>query len=262
VISLGNHLVSTHWIDELTEFEETKITSKVDSSQVSIEDALMKLEAKRDIPNVILSKFSGDTLGYTYFIDRFMIHIHDKSHLTDDTRMIQLKMHVSHDAERAISGLGSKGIMYATALRTIKEQFGQPSVIARALINDLIKGDEIGRRYRKGLHEFSIDLINCMASMKRIGFSADINANENLRRIVVRLPDNLVEKWRVTVADIREKGEVRTVLHISEFVRRRVRLSSTPILVTDEENREKRKTPKVERETESIQLIPSREKRP
>ena len=48
-----------HWINELTEFEETKITLKVGSSQVSIEDALMKLEAKRDIPNVVLSKFSG-----------------------------------------------------------------------------------------------------------------------------------------------------------------------------------------------------------
>ena len=58
-------------------------------------------------------------------IDRFKIHIHDKPHLTDDVRMIQLKMHTTDDAERAISGLGSKGTMYATALKTIKEQFEQ-----------------------------------------------------------------------------------------------------------------------------------------
>ena len=109
-----------HWIDELTEFEETKITPKVGSSQVSIEDALMKLEANRDIPNVVLSKFSRDPLGYADFIDRFKIHIHDKSHLTDDTQMIQLKMHVTHDAERAISSLGSKGIMYVTALKQLR----------------------------------------------------------------------------------------------------------------------------------------------
>jgi hypothetical protein len=96
------------------------------------------------------------------------------------------------------------------------------------LINDLEKGDKIGRSERKGLREFSIDLINCMATMKRIGFSADINANENLRRIVVRLPDNLIEKWRGTVADIREKGEVPTVRHISEFVRRRVKAEFDP----------------------------------
>ena len=109
-----------HWIDELTEFEETKIAPKVGGAQVSIEDALIKLEANRDIPNVVLSKFSGDPLGYADFIDRFKIHIHDKPHLTDDVRMIQLKMHTTDDAERAISGLGSKGTMYATALKTIK----------------------------------------------------------------------------------------------------------------------------------------------
>ena len=217
-----------HWIDELTEFEETKIAPKVGGAQVSIEDALIKLEANRDIPNVVLSKFSGDPLGYADFIDRFKIHIHDKPHLTDDVRMIQLKMHTTGDAERAISGLGSKGTMYATALKTIKEQFGQPSVIARSLINSLIKGDKIGRNDRKGLREFSIDLLNCMATMQRIGFSSDINANENLRKIVVRLPDNLIERWRSTVADIREKGEVPTVRHISEFVRRRVKAEFDP----------------------------------
>ncbi|XP_028395735.1 uncharacterized protein LOC114519763 [Dendronephthya gigantea] len=113
------------WIDELKEFEETKVTLTDDGSQMSIADALLKLEASRDIPNVTLTKFSGNPLDYADFIDRFKIHIHDKPHLTDDMRMIQLKMHVSGDAERAISGLSSKGVMYATALKMIKEQFGQ-----------------------------------------------------------------------------------------------------------------------------------------
>ena len=62
-------------------------------------------------------------------------------------------MHVGGDAERAISGLGSKGIMYVTALRTIKEQFGQPSVIACALVNNLTKGEKISRSDRKKLRD-------------------------------------------------------------------------------------------------------------
>ena len=216
------------WIDELKEFEETKLASNVDGSQISVAEALLKLEASRDIPNITLMKFSGDPLDYADFIDRFKIHIHDKSHLNDDMRMIQLKMHVGGDAERAISGLGSKGIMYATALRTIKEQFGQPSVIARALVNNLTKGEKIGRSDRKKLREFSIDLMTCMATMKRIGYTADINANENLRKIVVRLPDHMIEKWRVFVADIREKGQTPTVHHITEFVKKRVKAEFDP----------------------------------
>ena len=214
------------WIDKLKEFEET--TLPVDGPQMSIADALLKLEASRDIPNVIFTKFSGNPLEYADFIARFKIHIHDKPHLTDDMRMIQLKMHVSGDVERAISGLGSKGVMYATALKMIKQQFGQPSVIARALVNNVTKGEKIGRSDRKKLREFSIDLINCMATMKRIGYTADINANENLRNIITRLPDHMIERWKVFVADIREKGQTPTVSHISEYVRKRVKAEFDP----------------------------------
>lgn len=97
-------------------------------------------------------------------------------------RMIQLKMYVSFDARRAISGLDSKEIMYAIALQTIKEQVGQSC----ALVNNLTKGQKIGRSDRKKLREFSIHLTNCMTTMKRIGYTADINANANLRRLTLR----------------------------------------------------------------------------
>ena len=56
------------------------------------------------------------------FIEQFMIHIHDKHHLTDDTRMVQLKMHVTDDAARTTSGLRSQGIMYAAALKDNREK--------------------------------------------------------------------------------------------------------------------------------------------
>ncbi|CAB4007182.1 Hypothetical predicted protein [Paramuricea clavata] len=41
--------------------------------------------------------------------------------------------------------------------------------------------------------------------MKCIGYTADINANENLRKIITRLPDHMIERWKVFLADIREK---------------------------------------------------------
>ena len=90
------------WIDKLTEFEENKLTTpQSEGSQLSIADALLKLEARRDVPR---NRFSGNPLDYVDFIDRSKTHIHDKANLTDDMRMIQLKMHVTGDVERAISG--------------------------------------------------------------------------------------------------------------------------------------------------------------
>jgi hypothetical protein len=62
-----------------------------------------------------------------------------------------------------------------------------------------------------------------MATMKRIGYTADINANENLRKIITRLPDHMIKRWKVFVADIREKCQTPTVSHISEYARKRVK---------------------------------------
>ena len=44
----------------------------------------------------------------------------------------------------------------------------------------------------------------------------------------MHLPDNLIEKWKQVVADIRERGEVPTFQHISDFVRKRVKAQFDP----------------------------------
>ena len=118
--------------------------------------------------------------------------------------------------------------MYATALKGLKEQFGQPSVIARAVVNKLTMGDRIGRNNRQALREFSLDIINCLSIMHRLNYYADVNANDNLRRIVMHLPVYLVDKWKGVVADIRERGRVPTLKHITDFVRKRVKAEFDP----------------------------------
>ena len=129
------------WIDDLVEFKETTLPDNM--SQMSIAEALYKLEVGKDIPSIQLIKYDGNPLTYVEFIERFKLLIHDKPHLSDDVRMAQLKMHLIGHAERVISGLGSQGTMYATALKSIKEHFGQPSAIARAYITKLVDKQKI-----------------------------------------------------------------------------------------------------------------------
>jgi hypothetical protein len=93
------------WIDNLVEFKET-ILVEFKETEMSIAEALYKLEASKDIPTVKLIKYDGKSLTYVEFIERFKLHIHDKPHLSDDMRMVQLKMHLIGNAERAVSGLG------------------------------------------------------------------------------------------------------------------------------------------------------------
>ena len=66
--------------------------------------------------------------------------------------------------------------MYATVLKSLKVQFGQPSVIARAVVNKLTTGEKIGRNNQEALKAFSLDIINCLSIMHRLNYYADINA--------------------------------------------------------------------------------------
>lgn len=79
------------WVDDLTEFQETNLPNSI--SEMSIAQALYKLEASKDIPSIKLVEYDGDPLTYVDFIERVKLHIHDKPHLNDYVRIIQLKMH-------------------------------------------------------------------------------------------------------------------------------------------------------------------------
>ncbi|CAB4000761.1 transcription factor COE1 [Paramuricea clavata] len=118
--------------------------------------------------------------------------------------------------------------MYATALKILKEQFGQPSTIVRSLVNQLTKGDKIQRNDRRTLRELSIDLVNCVATMHQVKYFADVNASDNLRKIVMRLPDYLIQKWKSVVIDIREKQRSPTIEDISTFLRKQVKAEFDP----------------------------------
>ena len=194
------------WIDDLPEFQETCHTDE--NNDTSVLNALYRIEAGSEIPSVTIDKFDGNPLNYIDFIDKFKVCVHDKKHLTDSIRMMQLKMHLTSDADRVISGIGISGIMYATALKTLKLEFGQPSVIARAYINKLTKGSKLSSGDRQGLRDFSLDIVNCIAKLKQIDFFSDINASDNLRKIVRRMPEGMI--------------------HISELVRKRARAAYDP----------------------------------
>ncbi|XP_067650866.1 uncharacterized protein [Haliotis asinina] len=222
----ADQTVFDKWIVDLVEFEETKFPNIPDT--MSISEALYKLEAAKDIPTITLKKFDGNPLEYVDFVERFRIHIHEKAHLTDDVRMVQLLMHLHGDASRAVSPLGSSGIMYATALKLLKDQFGHPSLIARSFINKLVNGSKIVPNNRNSLKDLSLDLIASIATLKRLNYFADVNSNDILRKIIARLPSHLIDKWKVVAADLREKGEVPSVIHISDFVRKRVKAEFDP----------------------------------
>ena len=118
--------------------------------------------------------------------------------------------------------------MYATALKTIKEQFGQLGNTARACITKLIDKPKIQNSDRQLLQELSFDVVNCVATLKQIDRLADVNATDNLRKIIMRLPDHLIQKWKDFMSDLSEKGKSPSLEHIGKFIRRCVKAEFYP----------------------------------
>ena len=67
------------WIDDLVEFQETVLPAAV-TTNLTIAEALLKLEANKDIPSITIPDFDGDSLSYTDFVNHFKIHIQDASY--------------------------------------------------------------------------------------------------------------------------------------------------------------------------------------
>ena len=99
--------------------------------------------------------------------------------------MAKLKIHVTGKTEYTIT-------MYETVLKTIKEQFAQPSVIARAYITKLTDKRKIQDNDRQALQELFFDVVNCVAALKQIVHLADENATDNLCKAVMRMPLHLI----------------------------------------------------------------------
>lgn len=65
------------------------------------------------------------------------------------------------------------------------------------------------------MRDFSVDVINCFATLKRINYLCDVNTVETLRQIILCLPDYLILRLKSSVTDITEKGCIPT--EISSF---------------------------------------------
>ena len=166
-VDLKNNLSSPHsfdiWIDDLVKFKETVFPTS--TLGMSIIGALYKSEASKNISSTQLMKLDGNPLKcmYVEFVELFKVHIHDKPHLSDKVRMIQLEM------------LNALLMVLAP-----KEQFSQLSVIARACISKLTEGEKLLNKARQALQELSFDVVNCAGMLKLINHSTDVSASDNL----------------------------------------------------------------------------------
>ena len=89
----------------------------------------MELESK-NLPPIELTRFDGDHCKWPDFIQNFKNRVHEKQSFTDDVRLEKLISVLGGDAKSAVAAVGHSGLFYASALKLLKQDLGNPLVVS------------------------------------------------------------------------------------------------------------------------------------
>ena len=105
--------------------------------------------------------------------------------------MLRLISVLEGEAKRVIAAIGSNAIFYATALKTLKKNFGDPLLVAHFKIKKVFVRPQIIPNYRIGLRNFRHHLKICNSWLCSIGYDAALLSSENIAKALICLPHNI-----------------------------------------------------------------------
>ena len=156
------------FVDDLVEGEETVLGSKIDS--LTVYEVLRQEFDSKNLPPIELRHFDGNPAYWPEFIESFRSKIHFKPSFMDIIRMERLLSILEGEAKRSVESIGISGIFYATALKTLKRDFGKPIVIAHLKMKHLFKQPQIKSNDRSELRKFHQHLKGTNTWLLSIGY--------------------------------------------------------------------------------------------
>ena len=181
------------FIDRLVEGKETVLPERDPDISASM---LLQLEYEsKCLPVMELFRFDGDPCKWPDFIQNFKNRVHDKRSFTDDIRMERLLSVLDGEAKRTVTTIGRSGLFYATAMKTLKSNFGNPMVVSFLKLKSVLDLPQITNENRAGLRAFHQQLKSVITWLNSMGDTSAINSIENTTKAITRLPRYLRSKF-------------------------------------------------------------------
>ena len=139
-------------IDKLVEGKDTLIphVTQFFTPQEAIKEEL----ELRNLPPVDLLRFDGNPVHWPGFIDNFYQRIHKKSLFSDSIRVDHLMNSLDGEAKKSVKTVGTNGYFYATVLKVLKRDFGNPLVVSHLKLTKLFDQKQINIEDKLGLCSF------------------------------------------------------------------------------------------------------------
>ena len=178
------------------------------------------------LPKQELQAFSGDPKDYWRFMTNFEANM---GSVTDSRlKLNYLIQYCGGEAKEAIADCAilEPELGYVKAREILQALYGQPHVISRTYIDELVKGPPIRPNDSKGLSQLGLLMQRCQITLALLGYGADMDNSENLLRIVRRLPMHVRARWADIADSIIESGREPGFVHLTEFVQNRARVAN------------------------------------
>ena len=183
------------------------------------------------------TQFSGKPADFPFLRKQLQEHL-ESDLLTDAQRVEYLPKFLSGDALEVVKR--NRGCSYDDLLSILESRYGQPIQVSQACIEDLISGPKLSYGDNVGLLNFSEKL----STATRILTGADeqeISVATNLRKIINRLPNDLIAKWQTKNYELCSTGSPARLNDIAQFVKKTRNHSKRPCLRTLQEGWQRHK---------------------
>ena len=140
------------FIDRLVVVKDTVLPERYPVVSASM---LLQLEYESKCLSVMeLFRFDGDPCKWPDFIQNFKNRVHDKRSFTDDIRIERLLSELDRKAKRTVISIGRNGLFYATAMKTLKSNFGNLMVVLVLKLKSVLDLSQITNENRVDLRAF------------------------------------------------------------------------------------------------------------
>ena len=182
-----------------------------------------------NLPKVEIEKFSGDPLQYHAFIAVFDENV-DKVTQQPSSKLSRLLQYTDGEAKKAIKPCSLIGgeAGYMQARRTLEKRFGDPHVIAHAIMQGIKDGKPVSTA--KDFQVLCDELNNAQETLSKLNKLHEVDTQSSIVDIVNRLQPYLKNRWRKQAMDMkRMTGRYPSFKDLVEFVNYEVEEITDPI---------------------------------
>ena len=171
------------------------------------------------------TQFSGKPADFPFLRKQLSEHL-ESQFLSDAQRVEYLPKFLCGDALEVIKR--NRGCLYDDLVNILENRYGRPIQVSQACIEELVSGPKLNYGDNVELLNFA-ERLNTATKILTGADEQEISVATNLRKIIDRLPNDLIPRWQNENYEILRRGSPARLKHISDFVKKHATIRNDPV---------------------------------